>query len=110
MKLQKEILLVQERADPNDLKANNVTLLGEKRALQETIAETNAETVAYQDTLEAKQRLVKEANAALRNAIASAQPLIAKLQGLVDKMNATTVKITPLVSRNECHPSYSGSY
>ena len=90
------ILLVQERADLDDLKTNNETLRGEKRALQNTIAETNTETEAYQDTVEAKQRLVEEANAALRNAIASAQPLIAKLQGLVDKMNATTVKITRL--------------
>ena len=95
----KGILLVQEQADLDNLKANNVTLLGEKRALQEAIADTNAETAAYQDTVEEKQRLVKEENAALRNTIASAQPLIAKLKGLVDEMNATTVKSPACLSK-----------
>ena len=39
----KGILLVQERDDLDNLKANNVTLKSEKQALQETIAATNAE-------------------------------------------------------------------
>ena len=89
-----EILLVQERAALEDPKAINVTLKSEKHALQENIAVVNAEETAYQDTLEEKQRLVEEANAVLRNTIASAKPLIARLQGLVGDLNANTVKLT----------------
>ena len=88
------ILLVQERAALEDLKEINVTLKNEMNALQENIAVVNAEEIAFQDTLEEKQRLVEEANAALRNTVASGQPLIARLQELVNNLNANTVKLT----------------
>ena len=48
------ILLVQERAALEDLKVINVTLHGEKNALQENIAEVNAEEVTFQDTVHQK--------------------------------------------------------
>ena len=88
------ILLVQERAALEDLKVINVTLHGEKNAIQENIAVVNAEDVTYQDTLEEQQRLVQEANEALRNTVAAGQPLVARLQELVNELNAIAVKLT----------------
>ena len=88
------ILLVQERAALEDLKVINVTLHGEKNALQENIAVVNAEEVTFQDTVEEKQRLVQEANEALRNTVAAGQPLVARLQELVNDLNAIAVKLT----------------
>ena len=75
----------------------------------DTIATTDAETEAFEDAVEAKRQLVTAANEALQLSMASAQPLIAKLKGLVSDLEANTVKLKRS-SRNEYHSIYSGSY
>ena len=66
------MLLDHERAVLDDLTTNNENLREEKQDFMGTIATTDAETEAFEDTVEAKRQLVTAANEALRLAMASA--------------------------------------